>query len=114
MLNQLQATCHGPPFRYPLRLQSLRSTFVVFRDHEMPDIVIAILSLHGLREWVASPLDREAAEYRRQHVQDLSKHRTDAAKKYHAALERLAKSRDDSYPENPILIGDLVTRTPLN
>ena len=56
----------------------------------------------------------EAAEYRRHYVQDLSKHRTDAAKKYHTALERLAISRDESYPEKPILTGDLVMRTPLN
>ena len=57
----------------------------------------------------------EAAEYRRGHVQDLSKHRTDAAKKYHAALEQLAKSRDDDlYSASPILNGDLVMRTPLN
>ena len=56
----------------------------------------------------------EAAEYRRGHVQDLSKYRTDAAKKYHVALERLAKSRDDSYPANPIIVGDLVMRIPLN
>ena len=56
----------------------------------------------------------EAAEYRREHVQDLSKHRTDAAKKYLRALEHLAKSRDESYPEKPILTGDLVMRAPLN
>ena len=57
----------------------------------------------------------EAVEYRRGHVQDLSKHRTDAAKKYHAALEKLAKSRDnDSYSASPILNGDLVMCTPLN
>jgi hypothetical protein len=57
----------------------------------------------------------EAVEYRRKHVQDLSKHRTDAAKKYHAALERLAKSRDNSaYFTTPIIHGDLVMRAPLN
>jgi len=56
----------------------------------------------------------EAAEYRRRHVQDLTKHRTEAAKKYHAALEALAKARDESYPGKPILTGDLVMRLPLN
>jgi len=56
----------------------------------------------------------EAAEYRREHVQDLSKYRTDSAKKYQAALEHLAKSKDDSYLTTPIIIGDLVMRTPLN
>src|SRR5271154_1047892 len=66
-----------------------------------------------------TPLSRvelaEALEYRRGHVQDLSKHRTEAAKKYHAALERLAKSRDDSaYFTTPIIHGDLVMRSPLN
>ena len=67
---------------------------------------------------VNAPLTRvelaEAAEYRREHVQDLSKYRVDAAKKYQAALERLAKSRDDSYPASPIILGDLVMRSPLN
>jgi len=66
-----------------------------------------------------TPLSRvelaEALEYRRGHVQDLSKYRTDAAKKYHAALEHLAKSRDDSaYFTTPIIHGDLVMRSPLN
>ena len=57
----------------------------------------------------------EAVEHRRKHVQNLSKHRNDAAKKYYAALERLAKSRDDSsYLTTPILNGDLVMRSPLN
>ena len=57
----------------------------------------------------------EAAEYRRHHVQDLSKHRTDAAKKYHTSLERLAKSTDDnSYSATPIIFGDLVMRASLN
>ena len=57
----------------------------------------------------------EATQRRREHVQDLSKYRTEAAKKYHAALERLVKSRDDSaYLRSPILIGDLVMRTPIN
>ena len=57
----------------------------------------------------------EATQRRREHVQDLSKYRTEAAKKYHVALERLVKSRDDSaYLRSPILIGDLVMRTPIN
>ena len=57
----------------------------------------------------------EATQYRREHIQDLSKHRTEAARKYHTALERLVKSRDDSaYLQSPILLGDLVMRTPLN
>ena len=65
-----------------------------------------------------TPLSRmepaEAAEYRRGHVQDLSKYHTDTARKYHAALKRLAKSRDDPYPANPIIVGVLVMRIPLN
>ena len=56
----------------------------------------------------------EATDYRRQHVQDLSKYRTEATKKYHAALECLAKSRDSSYLAKPIIIGDLVMCSPLN
>jgi hypothetical protein len=57
----------------------------------------------------------EATQHRREHVQDLSKYRTEAAERYLAALERLAKSRDDSaYLQSPILAGDLVMRTPLN
>jgi hypothetical protein len=56
----------------------------------------------------------EALEHRRKHVQDLSKYRTEAAKKYQAALERLANSRDDLYPARPIIIGDLVMREALN
>ena len=67
---------------------------------------------------INTPLTRvelaEATEHRREHVQDLSKHRTEAAKNYQAALERLAKSRDDADPAKPIIIGDLVMRTPLN
>jgi hypothetical protein len=60
-------------------------------------------------------LSEDGKKYRRKHVQDLSKHRTDAAKKYHAALERLAKSRDNSaYFTTPIISGDLVMRAPLN
>ena len=57
----------------------------------------------------------EAMQHRREHVQDLSKFRTEAAEKYHAALERLVQSRDDTaYLQGPILVGDLVMRTPLN
>jgi len=68
---------------------------------------------------VNTPITRlevaEAAEYRKQHVQNLTKHRTDAARKYQAALERLTKSREDqSSPTSPILNGDLVMRLPLN
>jgi len=35
----------------------------------------------------------EAAEYRKTHVQNLSKYPTNAAKKYEEALEHLVKSR---------------------
>ena len=66
----------------------------------------------------ANPISRvdraEAIESRKQHVQDLSKYRTEAAKKYQTALERIASSRDDSYFKSPIILGDLVMREPLN
>jgi hypothetical protein len=35
----------------------------------------------------------------------IRKHRTEAAKKYHAALKRLAKSRDDSDKEVTVPFG---------
>ena len=67
---------------------------------------------------VNTPLTRvelaEATEHRQKHVQDLSKYRTEAAERYRTALERMAKSRDDSYPTSPIIIGDLVMRVTLN
>ena len=57
----------------------------------------------------------EAAEHRKRHVKNLSKHRSDAAKKYQDALERLSHSREEtSSPDSHILIGDLVMRRPLN
>jgi len=57
----------------------------------------------------------EAAQHRREHVQNLSRFRTEAAEKYHASLERLVQSRDDSADlHGPILIGDLVMRSPIN
>ena len=55
-----------------------------------------------------------AVETRRNRVKNLNKHRTDAAKKYQAALERLASARDDSNFETPIVLGDLVMRQPIN
>jgi hypothetical protein len=47
---------------------------------------------------------------------DLLKHRIEAAKKYQATLERLAKSRDNSYSVSAIviLVRDLVMRSPRN
>ena len=56
----------------------------------------------------------EAAEYRHQHVQDLSKHRTDATKESHMALEGLANSQDELYLGKPILTSDLVLHAPFN
>jgi hypothetical protein len=56
----------------------------------------------------------EAAQHRQQYVQDLTKYRTDAANKYQSALEQLVNARDDSAFQTPILIGDLVMRTPIN
>ena len=57
----------------------------------------------------------EVIEYKRIHIQDLSKHRTKAVKKYRSALERLTKSRDEfTHPASSIITGDLVMRTPLN
>jgi transposase InsO family protein len=66
-----------------------------------------------------SPITRveiaEAAEHRKRHVQNLSKYRSDAAKKYQAALKRLVHShKETSSPATPILVGDLVMRRPLN
>ena len=64
----------------------------------------------------ATALEREIAEQdRRNRVQDLDKHRTEAADRYRAALEKLAKSRDDTaFLNDPIMPGDLVMREPLN
>jgi hypothetical protein len=67
----------------------------------------------------STPLTRvevaEATQHRRQHVHDLSKYRTDVAQRYQTAIERLAKSRDDTaFMDGPIMPGDLVMRTPLN
>jgi hypothetical protein len=64
-----------------------------------------------------SPITRveiaEAAEHRKRHVQNLSKYRSDAAKKYQAALKRLVHShKETSSPATPILVGDLVMRHP--
>jgi transposase InsO family protein len=57
----------------------------------------------------------EAAQHRREHVQNLSRFRTEAAEKYLASLERLVQSRDDSADlHDPILLGDLVMRSPIN
>src|SRR5205814_4678382 len=47
----------------------------------------------------------------KKHVQNLSKHCTEATKKYQVALECLAKSRDEYASPTPILNGDLA---PLN
>jgi transposase InsO family protein len=64
----------------------------------------------------ATALEREIAKQdRRNRVQDLDKHRTEAADRYRTALEKLAKNRDDTaFLNDPILPGDLVMREPLN
>jgi hypothetical protein len=67
----------------------------------------------------AAPISRvelaEAVEYRRKHVQDLSKHRTEAAEKYQAGLWHVAEARDEySGSASTIIPGDLVMRRPLN
>ena len=57
----------------------------------------------------------EAAEHRKRHIQNLSKYRSDATKKYQATLECLVSSREEtSSPMAPILVGDLVMCHPLN
>ena len=57
----------------------------------------------------------EAVEYRRKHVQDLSKYRTEAAERYQAGLRRLAENRDEtSNSASSIIAGDLVMRSPIN
>ena len=76
-------------------------------------------SLPSTTSIVDTPITRveleEAAQHRREHVQNLSRFRTEAAEKYHASLERLVQSRDDSTDlHGPILIGDLVMRSPIN
>jgi transposase InsO family protein len=68
---------------------------------------------------VNAPITRvemeEAAHHRREHVQNLSRFRTEAAEKYNAALRRLVQARDDAADlQGPILIGDLVMRSPIN
>ena len=64
------------------------------------------------------PLSRveieEARLHRRNYVQDLKKHHTEAAEKYKAALERVAATRDDTPFTTPIIPGDLVMRQVLN
>ena len=61
-------------------------------------------------------LERDIAkEDRRARVQNLDKYRTDAAQRYRDALEKLAKSRDDTaFLNDPIMPGDLVMREPLS
>jgi hypothetical protein len=57
----------------------------------------------------------EATEHRRQHVQNLNKYRTDAAKRYQTSLEKLASSRDHTaFLRGPIIPGSLVMRSPIN
>ena len=56
----------------------------------------------------------EAAEFRKNQVQDLSKYRTEAAKRYQTALKRLAAARDEMAFDSPIVPGDLIMREPLN
>ena len=68
---------------------------------------------------ITDPISRvelaEAVEYRRKHVQDLSKHRTEAAERYQSGLRRLAESRDEtSNSASSIIAGDLVMRAPIN
>jgi hypothetical protein len=64
----------------------------------------------------ATSLEIAQAKYdRRTYVQDLSKYRTDAGKKYREALERLARNRDDeAFARDPIMPGDLVMRSLLS
>jgi hypothetical protein len=64
----------------------------------------------------SSQLEREIAKQdRRTRVQNLDKHRTEAAERYRNALEKLAKNRDDqAFVNDPIMPGDLVMREPLN
>src|SRR5579859_4055106 len=57
----------------------------------------------------------QAKHDRRTYVQDLSKHRTDAGKKYREALEKLVLNRDESaFAKDPIMPGDLVMRSLLS
>jgi len=57
----------------------------------------------------------KAVEYRREHVQDLSKYRTAAAEKYQSGPRRIAEARDEySSSASTIIPGDLVMRKPLN
>jgi hypothetical protein len=62
----------------------------------------------------STPISRveraEAAEQRRKALQTLQTHRTDAAKRYRAALKQLADQRDDTSFAGPIIEGDLVMR----
>ena len=61
-------------------------------------------------------MEREIAKQdRRNRVQDLDKHRTEAAYRYRTALKKLAKNRDDTaFLNDPIMPGDLIMREPLN
>ena len=61
-------------------------------------------------------MEREVAKHdRRNQVQNLDKHRTEAAERYRVALEKLAKSRDNTaFLNEPIMPGNLAMREPLN
>ena len=56
----------------------------------------------------------EAIEHRKNHVQNLSRYRTETAKKYLEAMGRVASQREDSAMKTPIMRGDLVMREVLN
>ena len=56
----------------------------------------------------------EAAEHRRKHAQDLSKYRSEMQDKYHEAMERLARHREEYASKEGIQDADLVMRKVLN
>jgi hypothetical protein len=99
----------------------LRQTLFAFAAHKNERLnatpfflqydVESILPSTSLTANTISRVDlAEATESHRQHVQDLSKYRSEAAKKYQITLERIASDRDDSYFKSPIILGDLVMR----
>ena len=57
----------------------------------------------------------EVVEYRREYVQDLSKHHIEIVKKYRNAFERLIKFRNEfTHPASSIITENLVMRISLN
>jgi hypothetical protein len=75
------------------------------------EINFTLSSTATILEQPLTHVEREEARiYRQIHVQDLDKYRTDAANKYYDAISKVAKARDKTAIQAPIIAGDLVMR----